>query len=689
MNSMIGCIYRDINGDLWISTFGDGLFRVTPQGEDIHYTTRNGLPSNFVHGILQDNQGFLWISTFTGLVRMDPISGALEKFRVADDWISNEFTADVFFKGQSGRLYFGNLRGFVVLWPLGMQKNPNIPPVILTGMKIFNQPETFDKPFSQLDKIQLSYRQNMFSFDFTALNYTNSHKNLYAYKLEGFHNDWIYCHNERTALFMNLDPGSYTFRVKGANNDGIWNDEGTSVRIFVTPPWWQTGWAYVLYAILMGSVVIGLWRLQVKRIHIRNELNMREFETQKLHEIDRIKSRFLANISHEFRTPLTLILGPLSKMLEQTRGKEKKEELKLMQRNALRLQRLINQLLDLSKIEAGKMKLQTRPENIVVLLNRLIQSFESQAKIKGTTFYVYLPLGKKHLRPDEILNDAPPEKIEPTLSPVEVSGEIETEAISKAPSRKTGIPLVLIVEDNRDMRNYMRDCLAGEYQIFEAGDGQEGLIRSLEKIPDLIISDVMMPKMDGFELCEKLKSDERTCHIPLILLTARAEAQSKIKGLELGADDYLIKPFERQELHLRVKNLIESHRLLRERFSRIVMLQPEDIAVTPVDLLFMQRLLKMIEEHMGDENFDVTWLAFNAGLSRMQLHRKLHALTGQTTTEFIRRIRLQNAASLLRQRSGGVAEIAYSVGFKSLSYFTSSFRKQFGMLPSEYATKFH
>jgi DNA-binding response OmpR family regulator len=258
---------------------------------------------------------------------------------------------------------------------------------------------------------------------------------------------------------------------------------------------------------------------------------------------------------------------------------------------------------------------------------------------------------------------------------------------SEKSTRQKEMPIVMIVEDNRDMRTYMRDCLCQKYQLIEAIDGEDGFRKAIEDIPDLIVSDVMMPKIDGYELCQKLKSDERTSHIPIILLTARASIESKIKGLEFGADDYLIKPFDTTELRVRVKNLIEQRRKLREKFSQNIFLKPAEIAVTSYDQRFLQRTMTVIEKHLADPDFDVMLLSYEVGLSRMQLHRKLHALTNQSASEFIRSLRLKRAAELLRQHYGNVAEIAYEVGFNNPAYFAECFRRQFGVLPSEYAEK--
>ena len=543
-----------------------------------------------------------------------------------------------------------------------------------------------------------------------------------------------------------------------------------------------------------------------------------------LREAQSTRDRFFANISHEFRTPLTLILGPVNSMLARRKEKIKHHELSMIQRNAQRLQRLINQLLDLSKLEAGGMRLQARPENIVALLNRIAQSFESQAKLKGiawhfhsepdeitayvdkekieniffnlfsnavkftpkggsvnvecrilnaelgsdsgvpkskignqkseimvtvsdtgigippdrldkifdrfyqvddsytrenegsgiglaltrelvvlhhgkiearsewhkgTTFTIYLPLGREHLKPEEIISELAAEtsEIDATATVAEIFVTDEATPASKESSRRKALPIVLVVEDNRDMRDYMLTCFASDYRVIEAVDGEDGFMKAVAKIPDLIISDVMMPRMDGFELCARLKTDERTSHIPVILLTARAAAEDKIGGLETGADDYIIKPFDIKELCVRAKNLITQRRKLRERFSREVVFRPQDIAITPPDEKFMQRAMEIIQNHIADADFNVEYFCKMVGMSRMQLHRKLRALTDKSSGEFVRALRLKRAAELLSQHFGNITQVAYEVGFNNPSYFAECFRRQFGELPSEYARR--
>jgi len=558
---------------------------------------------------------------------------------------------------------------------------------------------------------------------------------------------------------------------------------------------------------------------------------MEHFQKEHLAEVDRLKSRFFANISHEFRTPLTLILGPIQKWRDKAQEEDLEKDMGMAERNANRLLRLINQLLDLSKLEAGAMKLRATRMNIVPLVKGIAYSFESSAGIrgvdldvrvdqeeievycdrdmvekilsnllsnafkftseggsvrvslrgvppgmtmkqsdfrqeerllqqteprndmvmsgyaevsvadtgigippeqldkvfdrfyqvdasqtrehegsgiglalvkelvelhhgtihvqsevgKGTTFTVRLPLGRDHLKDDEIVET--PVSVEPTVREaggalVDKSGGGPKEEVE--PEKEEGEnPIVLVVEDNADVRTYIKDYLVPVYQVTEARDGAEGIEKAQEVIPDLIISDVMMPKKDGYEVCRTLKLDEKTSHIPIILLTAKAASENKIEGLEIGADDYLIKPFEPKELLARVKNLINLRRKLRERFKVSVPLRPGEIAVTSMDDAFLKRVMAAVEQHIADEDFHVEGLGAEVGLSRVQLHRKLTALTNQGPGEFIRYIRLHRAMELLQKGAGTVSEVAYNVGFSDPSYFSRCFHKQFGKVPTD------
>jgi signal transduction histidine kinase/ligand-binding sensor domain-containing protein/DNA-binding response OmpR family regulator/photosystem II stability/assembly factor-like uncharacterized protein len=718
------------------------------------------------------------------------------------------------------------------------------------------------KPISHKGEIELSYEENFLSFEFAALDYHSPQKNLYAYKMEGIDPDWVYTDaSRRFATYTQLDPGEYIFKVKGSNNDRIWNDQGTSIKIIITPPWWRTNLAYAIYVIFFGVLVFGTWRMQLRRLRLNQQLKMEHFEAEKLREVDHLKSRFFANISHEFRTPLTLIKGPVKQMLSGEFKENTKEQFRMILRNSDRLLGLINQLLDLSKLESGRMALQVAKTDLAKFIKGLVLSFSSLAEskkitlnfvandnsivgyidqdklekiitnllsnafkftpvggdivvnvkkhppespldrgdesvsplVKGdkggcknansqfpipdsdfveititntgpgippdrlekifdrfyqvddsvtrhqegtgiglaltkelvelhhgtinvecrgmarhahddpesdtkTIFTVQLPISKEHYKPEEILEteDRKPEAEKHMLSdsiPDEDIGyhipdtEEQSESSGRSPAPGLPSPLVLVVEDNPDVTTYIRSFLDQDYRIITATNGKEGWKQAGKEYPDLIISDVMMPEMDGFELCHKIKSDENTSHIPIILLTAKADMGSKIEGLEFGADDYISKPFDDKELRVRVKNLIEQRKKLREKFSLTIEIKPGEIAATSMDEQFLKRLLDVFENHVEDGDFSTEDFAREVGMSRSNLHRKLQALTNQPTHEFLRTLRLKRAAHLLKKSTGSVTEVAYSVGFNNLSHFTKIFRQQFGQTPSEFANK--
>jgi len=527
-----------------------------------------------------------------------------------------------------------------------------------------------------------------------------------------------------------------------------------------------------------------------------------------LAEMDQLKSRLFSNISHEFRTPLTLILGPLEEMLSAEKDKKPtRRAVKMMQRNANRLLNLVNQMLDLSKLDAGSLKLELVEDNIVKFLRVSILSFASlaeQKKInfihklpdeklttwydpdklgkildnllsnafkftpdggdvkcevklpgheknlveilvqdtgkgipadqpdkifnrfhqvegshepesvgtgiglsltkelvdllhgdikveselgKGTTFIVQIPVGKEHLKDSEYIIQKREKITEPAIKAdleVVMEGEESAEDLYQETKPEEEFPLVLTVEDHADIRVHIREHLEDSFRIMEAEDGVMGLDKAVENIPDLIITDLMMPKMDGVEMCKKLKTDERTSHIPVIMLTAKASVEDRLEGLETGADAYVTKPFNIKELEVRVRKLIEQRKKLRERFSREITLEPKDIAITSADEKFLQRAMAIIEDHMADFEFEVRNFQDEIGMSRMQLFRKLKALTDQTPSEFIRTLRLKRAAKLIEQKFGNVTEITYEVGFNNLSYFAKCFKELYGVTPSEY-----
>ena len=669
---------------------------------------------------------------------------------------------------------------------------------------------------SGVSSVTLPHRHNALRFEYTAPFYDNEVSNLYQTKLEGFDTDWSAWTTETRKDYTNLWESNYTFLVRAKNGYGDVS-EVAAFPFKITPPWYRTYTAIAGYFFLLVVLVAGIvrWRshkLRMEKRQLEEVVAERTEEVRqqagKLKELDILKSRFFANISHEFRTPLTLILSPLEKKVSDKNGEIRPEEYQMMHRNAQRLLRLINQLLDLSKIEAGKMQLEPKRGDIIRFLKGIIYSFTSLAEARQITFHTAIPDFEieTYFDPDKLekitynlLSNA--FKFTPNQGEVNVkisfdegdgadhtamlkmiitdtgkgipmafihrifdrfyqadsshtreqegtgiglaltrelvelhNGQItvdskegqgttfmvtfplqeftnkgrvdeqglhepalsENVAFEKnsttdnpedgftTQSSEKAAPILLIVEDNEDVRYYIRNNLGKEFIYEEAVNGIEGLEKAIQVIPDLIISDLMMPKMDGVELCHRLKTDERTSHIPVIMLTARASLDTKLTGLRTGADDYITKPFNIEELKIRVKNLIEQREKLRKRFSREITLQPSDITITDKDEEFLQNAIRMVEAHIADDQFTVEAFQKQIGMSRMQLHRKLKALTDQSAGEFIRLIRMKRAAQLLQQKEATVSEVAYEVGFNDPSYFTKCFRSQFGISPSEY-----
>jgi len=379
---------------LWVGTVGGGLNHFDRETETFtHFTEKDGLPDNVIYALLSDGAGNLWMSTNKGLAKLDPRTLTFKNFYVQDGLQDNEFNSGAYFKSASGELFFGGIGGCNAFYPENIQDNPHAPPVALTGFQIFNKPVSFiasgsplKRPITETKELTLRYDQKVFSFEFAALDYTDPSKNQYAYKMENFDREWRAAGTNRTATYTNLDPGEYVFRVKGSNNDGVWNEEGASIRITITPPWWRTWWAYTFYVLFFAAILSGLRRYERNRQQLKHQVEIERLQTEKQHlettklqELDRLKSRFFANISHEFRTPLTLIMGQIDSVLATVSEAKLKNKLETAFRNAQQLLRLINQLLDLSRLEAGRLELRAVHGNIVPLLQRLTYNFESLA----------------------------------------------------------------------------------------------------------------------------------------------------------------------------------------------------------------------------------------------------------------------------------------------------------------------
>lgn len=798
---------------LWVATAGGGLNKLDLRTKKfIHFTEKDGLPNNVVYGILPDENGNLWMSTNKGISRFDPTTQIFVNYDANSGLQSNEFNSGAFYKNKDGSLFFGGINGFNVFSPASIGVNHNIPQLAFTGFNIFNRPVSLTDKNSPLvysitetKKIILPYKDNIISFQVAALDFSDPTKKQYAYKLEPSNKSWIQMGNNRLITFSNLEPGNYTLWVKAGNVNGAWNEKGISLNLIILPPWWRTWWAYLVYFLILIVLLYIVRQYELRRVLLRNRLQVEHLESQKLKELDHLKSRFFANISHEFRTPLTLIMGPVEDLLKTGNADQFKKILPEVHRNSRRLLQLINQLLDLSKLDAKSFRVNTSREDIIAFIEQIVHSFQFLAdrknirltlevdaaltkrlqegatkfyfdedmmeKImnnllsnafkftgdsgcitvgvktaekkdnflelsvkdngigiqpgklpnifdrfyqaddsdekhyegtgvglallkelidllggnvlvesepgKGTAFFCYLPFNNRIVsEKSTAASQNPPLSLGERPS----SGEpAATEQISTA----AGKDQILVVEDHADVRKYIKNKLEDRYFISVAPNGKEGLEIARTQIPDLVISDVMMPGMDGFQLCEKLKTDNLTSHIPVILLTARAEDADKLTGLETGADAYLTKPFNARELNIRVKNLIELRKKLRAKFSDKLTVRPNEITVTSIDREFMKKLMDSVENHIGDARFSVARLSSEMNMSVSQLNRKLKALIDQSPQRFIRSIRMQRALELLKNNAGNISEISWEVGFEDPGYFSRVFKNHFGCLPSE------
>ncbi len=838
-NDVILGLFQDSRNWLWIGTDGGGLNVYDPVNEIFYLVAeRDGLANNVVYAIEEDKEGNIWVSTNRGLSKIFMDSAAvslpiaqlnIQNYTVADGLQSNQFMMGAKEKGKGGELFFGGINGVTTFFPQHIVQNLTPPKAVLTDFLIHNKPVDFrqegaplSKPIIQTEHIVLTHDQASITFRFAALNFVNPGKNRYAYRLEGFANNdqWNFVEDQRSATFTNLEAGDYIFMVKAANNDGVWNDIPTQVKLTVLPPYWKTWWAYTIYALFIIFLLYVFYNFSQKNAKLKNKLLFDQLTHDKEQELNQQKLRFFTNISHEIKTPLTLILAPLEKLIKMNEGNNKvANQLMLMQRNGDRLIRLINQLLDFRKFETGNVKLTAAEGDIVKFSREVFIAFEvythqkalemrfstereeiiawfdrdklekilynllsnaikftpeggqisvniklgydhkednditppshvvleiidnglgipsenigkifdrynhfdssntnlfgtgiglsyskglvelhhgelsvvSQRATGGnnghTCFTIKLPLGRQHLADDEIiLNFKSSDDIHSYTEgvfPAEPHIQAKKKEVLKNTDNKA--PVMLVVEDNLDVRKLVAGNFEADFEIHEAADGEQGLALAKEVIPDIIISDVMMPRMSGIAFCKEIKTDHRTSHIPVILLTARTPLIFKLEGLEIGADDYITKPFNLHFLEARVWNLLDSRQKLKERYRKEFFLQPKDVALNSPDELFLEKVIKFIEDNMAETALNVEELGKEIGMSRITLYRKIKGLTGQTVVEFIRSFRLKRAAQLLAQNHLQVNEISYMVGFQDVDYFRKCFKEQFGYTPTEVA----
>jgi signal transduction histidine kinase/DNA-binding response OmpR family regulator/streptogramin lyase len=802
VDNAVTSIYNDKSGRIWLAT-SLGLCLYDPDtGRFKRYNEKHGLAHNILICIIEDNSGKLWLGTANGISRFDPEK---ETFRNYDESYGTSEGFHYSCGKMDGRIYMKAIMGITYFDPDEVQDNPFITPVHLTEVRVF------DKAYNFQDELILSHSENYISFEFAALSFISQERNQYSYKMEGVDKEWIYSGGRRYAAYTALSPGKYRFQVKASNNDGIWNEEGTSLSVIILPPWWQTYWAYGAYILIILLLVYSWRRYDLKQQNIKYQLKIERQFAEKQQEISQMKSRFFTNISHEFRTPLTLIIGPADKIISFTSEPETHKQVSLMKKNALHLLRLINQLLDISKLDEGKLRLEVSRQNLVPFVKGVVMVFESFAEEKDielsvrsekeiieiyfdreklekilinlisnackftprkgkitvtvietqsnavisvkdtgigipakeipklfdrfyqvdsshtrehggtgiglaltkelvelhkgtitvsskegewTEFTIELPQGKRHYKAEEIVENYTKENIQYISERIhtELTGaDAQADPACRIPVsvEEEEKNIILIVEDNADVREYIKDALGKEFLYEEASNGAQGIRKAQEIIPDLIISDIMMPKMDGYQLTRLLKTDERTNHIPVIILTAKSAPRNKLDGLETGADDYLVKPFDLNELKIRIHNLINIRKTLQEKYSGMPRKKeiPENRKLNEISEKFMSKVHEVIHMHMAEEAFSIEDFGKEVGMGRVQLHRKLKAITGKSASRYLRSFRLSIAKQMLEDQKGNVSEIAYSVGFSSPVYFSKCFKDEFGIPPSVFRSQ--
>lgn len=793
---------------IWAGSLGQGLFQLDPHtGAVTQYTTQQGLPANSILGILTDAAGFLWLSTSNGISRFDPQSGIFTNYSHTDGLENLEFNYNAYYQTKSGDILFGGTHGFTRFNPDQLQRRRDAPRVILTGLTAFNQDiqvggtdKLLKKPLNETEEIVFRYGDANFTLHFAAIDFTNPLGNRYAYRMVGLNNDWTHTTGKPEATYTLQQEGTYIFELKASNKDGVWNPEIKQLRIKVLPPITRTWWAYLAYAILLSLGTAAIIRFA----RLRQSYKLEQLEKQQQAAMHQLKLQFFTNVAHEFRTPLTLIIGPLEDLIQHWRKDQDssaRQRLNIIYNNAQRMLDLVNQLLTFRKMEEGHEPMQVEATDLSSFLKTISESFADHAAMRqiqytlqgaghpvtvwidrekmskvffnllsnafkftpdggeirvlirqtkatifvdvkdngvgiepglhqqvfqrfyeksvhpktasqikgmgiglalsrqlvqlhhgqltlesqsgqGATFSVALPQGNQHFSTEE-LSATDKELTTPLLEPVYAIAAAQEDNVPV--QKKTNLPLLLTVEDNPEVQAYIRSIFADQYRIITAGDGKDGVAKAQEHNPDLILSDVMMPKMDGFELCQQLKTNLATSHIPIILLTARTTLNDRLEGLETGADDYISKPFHPDELRLKVRNTLLQRQRIRERFGQSRHFEPKDVAVTSADEEFLTKLIELIEANIGNPHFNIEQFAQELAVSRALLFTKIKTLTDHTPKNFLKSFRLKRAAQLLSTGKLNVSEVAYQVGFNEPKYFSRVFQQEFGVPPSQYA----
>ena len=834
VNNSINCLREDKKGNIWIGT-REGLSIYNPLTKKYNnFTMTRGLPDNNILELEFDRFDNCWISTSNGLSKATikyqgaVVSLIFKNFDESDGLQGKEFNRNASLRLRSGELAFGGSDGVNIFNPAHIRTNNNPSHLLITGFQLFNQPvnigESVDgdvilkQTITTTKEITLKSYQNVFSIEFASLNYIEPHKVKHQYMMQGFDKTWITADNNiRKATYTNLDAGNYVFKVRASNTDGAWTEKPVELAIRVLPPFYKSTWAYVIYLIAFVSGLLmlrqrGIQRLkmqfaaeqekkEVKRLIEEEKVEaMRLIEQERLeamraHELDALKIKFLTNISHEFRTPLSLILAPIEKLLKQTADNiQANDQVSLIQRNARRLLNLVNQLLDFRRMELNELKLHKRSGNIVKFVKDIALSFKDIAEQKNiqlsfnsvaeeinttfdedkverilfnllsNAFKFTLENGKVNVSidlsenkelveikvrdtgigiakekqerifdsffqsdiPESIINQGSgiglsiakefarlhggeiylesglnfgscftvqlpveelqlEERTEEAVDEIIVDEKLPEQLMIQADTEVSIKKLtILIVEDDVDFRFYLKDNLRESFNVIEAGNGKDGWQKALFYHPNIIVSDISMPEMNGIELCKKVKSDNRTFHIPIILLTAISGEESQIAGLGSGANDYMTKPFSFEILNSKIRNILRQQESFRKTYQKQVEIKPAAIEIESPDEKFLQEVIKIVEKNISNSNFSVDELSTLLFVSRVTLYKRIVNLTGKTPLEFIKSYRLKRATQLLEKGDFTISQVCYKVGFKTPKNFVKSFKAEFDVIPSKY-----
>lgn len=821
-------LMEDMAGNIWAGTT-DGLYRLDKKsGEVRKFTTKEGLPNNVICGLCEDGKQNIWLSTYWGISKYEAKEDRFINYYVGDGLQGNEFMHGAFFKGRLGKIYFGGVNGITCFWPDAIDNGVKDLQVWITDFFIFNRPvhkntlsggePVISKAVQDAGQFQLAHKDNTFSIVFSTLQYNAPEQISYQYRIEELGRQWQVTEpGVNRATYNNLPPGKYTFSVRALLHGH--SSEVRTVKILISPPWYETWWAYTIYILLFALLVAGIVNYLYSRLRHRREIMKREH----IEQLNEAKLQFFINISHEIRTPMTLIINPLEKLLSDKKDPELHKTYLMIYRNAQRILRLINQLMDIRKLDKGQMFMKFRETDMVGFIDDVMLTFDYMAKKKkirfsfvhdmpqlkvwidlnnfdkilmnilsnafkytpeegeiqvelttgkdssrkdalkeyfeitvtdngigidkdkidqiferfyqinndvtnsnfgtgiglhlsrslvqlhhgliyaenrkdtsGSRFIIRIPLGSAHLRADELETGASEGVVTHSLPGVPVRSTIDdamdeekTGSTTEKTKAKTRLK-VLVVEDEEEIQTYLKEELSSEYKIQTCCNGKEAYDLILNDTPDLVISDIMMPEMDGLTLCRKIKQNTNVNHVPVILLTAKSKPEDKLEGMDIGADAYMVKPFNTELLKGVVANLIANRRLLRNKFSGAQQQEGkmDKISMKSGDEKLMEKVMKVINEHLADPDLNAEMLAVEVGMSRVHIYRKLKELTNLSVRDFIKNIRLQQAATLLAEdKKLTISEIAYATGYGNLSHFSSSFKERYGMSPKDYMYK--